>query len=272
VALRFALAGVVSLRIVMNRVTLAGLSVLALSTGCGPPSVAVESTAERCSNIVGGTPDDAHAGVLALLDSAGGLVCSGSLIRAGDMPAVLTAAHCLRESIAEAASGQDYTAAGNAHFRVRGQFPHPDFDAESGDFDFGLVLLEPGVDPAWVLPMPALESDLLSPGTSVHFVGYGSTDGPITNTLRNQVSGAILSLTDTSFEYLQDRGGPCDGDSGGPAFADVEGRTTLVGVTSFGVGDCWNRGVSARVSAAEAFIGAALGSAELPCAERDFDR
>jgi len=250
----------------MNGIGLAGLGVLVLCSGCGSPNAAVESTAERCSGIVGGTPDDAHAGVLALLDPAGDLVCSGSLIRAGDMPAVLTAAHCLRESIAAAVSGQDYAAADRASFRVRGQFPHPDFDTESGDFDFGLVMLEPGVDPAWVLSVPALESDALSPGTSIRFVGYGSTDGPITNTLRNQVSGAILSLTDTSFEYLQARGGPCDGDSGGPAFADVEGRSTLVGVTSFGIGDCWNRGVSARVSAAGAFIDATLGSAELPCA------
>jgi hypothetical protein len=243
-----------------------GLAVLA--AGCGSEAASAgrpgEPVARQCSPIVGGAPDDRHSGVVALLDEEGALACTGTLISAGAKPAVLTAAHCLRDPIVTVASGTDYAAATGLTYLTLETFIHPDFDRQTAEFDFAILLIEPGVDPAWVLPVLSPEDDDLAPGATLRFVGYGSTDAPIGNTLRNEVKGTVANLTATSFAYLQEAGGPCSGDSGGPALIDVGGKHVVAGVTSYGEGGCWARGVSARASAASAFI-ASLDLESVPC-------
>lgn len=240
--------------------------VVPLSLGCAAEthSGAPEPLGSGCSRIVGGAPDGSHGGVVALLDAGGALACSGSLIGHAGGAVVLTAAHCLENPIAGAAIGSDY-AAPEVFLPSLSQFAHPDFDRHTGGFDFGLVVLDGVTDASSWLALPSTTNDELSPGTRVEFVGYGSTAAVNANTERRAVSGKVARVTPTTFGYGQTQGGPCSGDSGGPALAEVDGRSVLVGVTSSGDESCWVSGVSARVSAAAEFVAAALGG-DVPAA------
>ena len=232
---------------------------LPLVFGCAAEtrSGAPELVQEGCSRIVGGGSDRSHRGVVALLNEDGALACSGSLIGNAGGPVVLTAAHCLRSPLAGAVIGSDY-AAPDVFLPALSQFAHPDFDRRTGDFDFGVVVLDGVTEASSWLSLPS-GSDDLGAGTPVEFVGYGSTEDVNPNTERREVAGTIEQLTPTSFEYAQTEGGPCSGDSGGPALAELAGKSVLVGVTSSGDESCRVSGVSARVSAATDFIAAVLG-------------
>jgi secreted trypsin-like serine protease len=50
----------------------------------------------------------------------------------------------------------------------------------------------------------------------------------------------------------KDQGGACYGDSGGPSLMELDGRTTVVGVTSTGDGACYATNVSSRVDTTSA--------------------
>ncbi len=233
--------------------------VLPLALGCAAETHpgAPEPVKSGCSRIVGGTPDGSHGGVVALLDADGALACSGSLIGDSGGAVVLTAAHCLRNPIAGAVIGADY-ATPDVFLPALSQFAHPNFDRHTGDFDFGVVVLDGVTDASSWLALPSTDDDL-TPGTPVDFLGYGSAEGVNKNTERRAVSGKVDRVTPTSFEYDQAKGGPCSGDSGGPALAEIDGQSVLVGVTSSGDESCWVSGVSARVSAAAEFVTAVLG-------------
>lgn len=232
---------------------------LPLVFGCAAEtrSGAPELLQTGCSRIVGGERDGSHRGVVALLDEGGALACSGSLIGSAGGTVVLTAAHCLRNPIAGAAIGADYVAP-DVFLPALSQFAHPDFDRLTGNLDFGVVLLDGVTDASSWLALSGPDDDLKA-GTRVEFVGYGSTEDVNANTERREVAGKIERVTSTSFEYAQTAGGPCAGDSGGPALAEIDGRSVLVGVTSSGDESCRVSGVSARVSAAAEFVAAMLG-------------
>lgn len=229
-----------------------GCLVFALA-GC-TAKVSPERFEHQCASIVGGEVDPDDSGVMALLGPDESLVCSGTLIAAGPTPVLLTAAHCSDDLIALVAAGVDYRAKDRLTFAIGDFLIDPRFDRATGAYDFGLVLLEGAVDPGWVIPVMSAADDDLGPGTALRFVGYGSTDGPSPNSSKNDVGGTVMSVSATSFDYTQTDGGPCAGDSGGPALVELDGRQVVVGVTSYGEGGCRERGVSARVSAASAFI------------------
>lgn len=246
------------------RFTCRTLLLLPLLLGCAAETHAgaVEGVQSNCAPIVGGRVDAGDLGVVALLDEGGNLACSGSLIGDVGGAIVLTAAHCLRDPIAGAVLGSDYTAPERV-LPARSQFAHPDFDRHTGAFDLGIVVLDGHVDPATWIALPSTADDGLAAGTRVDFVGYGTTNSATPNTERREVAGRVDAVTSVSFDYAQDAGGPCSGDSGGPALADVEGRSVLVGVTSSGDETCLVNGTSARVSAGLDFVTAALGG-EMP--------
>jgi hypothetical protein len=209
-----------------------------------------------CASIVGGWPDRAHDAVAALVNGWNELVCTGTLVgRAADgSPAVLTAAHCLDDDITAAVFGEDYLLAPSASGAVALRIPHPLFDVDTGEFDFALLIIDGEIANLRPLPM-ARSEDGIATGTAILFVGFGDT-GEISGVgARAAVAGTVGALTKTSFEYDQSAGGPCFGDSGGPALVTAAGRTTIVGVTSHGLGGgCLARGASARLSAARPFV------------------
>jgi len=77
--------------------------------------------------------------------------------------------------------------------------------------------------------------------------------------LRNHMSVSCPSLgvgSDTNllcFSQTNNRG-TCSGDSGGPAFAVIDGKQTVVGVTSFGDMQCADYGADTRVDVEQPFL------------------
>jgi hypothetical protein len=225
-----------------------------------------------------GTPDvaPAHGAVVALTYGPGtGAFCSGTLIT----PAVVaTAAHCLWEQDPTAMQvffGSDVESGGEFRDVSEGRL-HPDFDPDGLDGDLGLLRLASAA-PASVTPIPALPSTMplteAEVGAGVVFSGFGVTEEG-TSGLKLTVSGTIglvctgpLQCTfggapvgPACFAYAQGSGGPCSGDSGGPAFIQRIGNEYLAGVTSYGDELCSHYGVSTMVSAYEYWIAQFVGT------------
>src|SRR5262249_10205695 len=130
--------------------------------------------------------------------------------------------------------------------------------------DMGLIQLRTPVTD--VVPSPInLNAALAPPGTVVTIVGYGSTEQGgqgqigVEFELRNHMSVSCPSLgigSDTNllcFSQTNNRG-TCSGDSGGPAFAVIDGKPTVVGVTSFGDTQCADYGAETRVDVEQPFL------------------
>jgi uncharacterized protein (TIGR03382 family) len=100
-------------------------------------------------------------------------------------------------------------------------------------------------------------------GISVTQVGYGETsgtgDGGTVGTLYTvpQTSIACSSLGDDAnlLCFNQSNGkGKCNGDSGGPSFATIDGKQVEVGVTSFGDQTCSQFGADTRTDIQKPFL------------------
>jgi hypothetical protein len=223
---------------------------LLLAHACAPG----ESPQATRSAIFGGDLDVAHPGVFALLDAQGALACSATVIATGGgWTTVLTAAHCFNSTISGAVRAGDFNDPDRIDFVVSGTRVHPSFERSTGAFDFGIAYLQGQTDPSDVLPILDPSADRLAPGDAIDFVGFGVTDGANTVVERRHVAGAVAAVSDTSLSYDQRTGGPCHGDSGGPALIRVDDHPFIAGVTSFGDPSCTDHGVSVRASAGFAF-------------------
>jgi hypothetical protein len=134
-------------------------------------------------------------------------------------------------------------------------------------YDIALLrLLSPvtEVDPVPNLPeaLGFTDSDI---GEDLNIVGFGTTAvGVYGVKLQIDVSLAGFGCavpgcagTDsptTQISYSQSTGGPCSGDSGGPAFIERDGTWYAAGITSYGDIFCDFYGVSTRVDAFQRFI------------------
>ena len=101
-------------------------------------------------------------------------------------------------------------------------------------------------------------------GHPLEFVGFGVTETGASGTkmtVHNNlnwicVSGNCDIAGGTINTICQDQvpGGPCSGDSGGPAFVHRLGQQYVCGITSFGDLDCLDYGCSTKVDEFEDFI------------------
>jgi len=100
--------------------------------------------------------------------------------------------------------------------------------------------------------------DNLDVGSQLEFVGYGKTESggigtrlTVNGVIENTPATLEPAINQLVFEYNQPPsvGGPCNGDSGGPAFAQLASGKRVVGVTSYGDKECTVYGVSTRASA-----------------------
>lgn len=252
----------------------------ALGAAAPAPAGATELAAlaelDGPASIIGGTitTPGQYPSVVVVL--AGPQLCTGILIS----PVwVLTAAHCVDPVTLGLSSQDQVTASTRVHvgtldvMRDRGTvvnavatFRDAAFDKNRlGSNDIGLVkLAQPVTD---IEPSPInLIASKAPVGTVVTLVGYGLTQPPGTAgmvgvqfELKDRTTVSCPALGIGSDENLlcfsqEDDRGTCQGDSGGPAFAMIDGRRTVVGVTSFGDMQCAEFSAATRIDIEESFI------------------
>jgi hypothetical protein len=211
--------------------------------------------------IVYGSTDTnpAHMATVALTQSSnGGFFCSGTLISDS---VVLTAGHCLAAySRPYVFFGSDVRQSGEYRASSQGVI-HPNYNGQSITNDIAIVLLASPA-PSDITPIPYLPSNLgLSAAdegvTTVDFSGFGQ-DERNNSGVKLHVEDVIDVVCDSSggcagyvnnrmFGYDQEPGGPCSGDSGGPAYVVRNGREYVAGVTSYGDQNCSQYGASTTV-------------------------
>jgi len=159
---------------------------------------------------------------------------------------------------------------------------HTSFDRNALNDDIALVRLASAVTEATpVANLPAADGFTAGDiGTDLNFAGFGQDEnGGSGIKLQGDwpLGGLGCSVpycpdagdTDTQISYEQGNGGPCFGDSGGPAFLDRAGTWYVGGVTSYGDSYCLYYGVSTRVDAYETFIADFTGEIPPPDCSAD---
>jgi MYXO-CTERM domain-containing protein len=208
-----------------------------------------EATPDDPQTIVGGieaTPCQFPSAVAILENDANPVMCSGTLVH----PSVVTlAAHCVipeRPIVAVGFGEQGEGFPGPAReIAVTECVAHPQYD-NAGNPDVAYCLLDEAVTDVPIVPILAgCETDVLQPGTEVTIVGFGSTWGTVDDEGNVVAEGAgpkrwigqTVDFTDPDLDEVHlvgDNGSDsaCFGDSGGPAFVQLDDGTWRV----FGAG------------------------------------
>lgn len=199
---------------------------------------------------------------VALVNSRfGTLVCSGSHIGNGW---IVTAAHCFYDIFGQKIGpenllvrhGSNSLLLGNTGAISEGPFLHPNYDRSTKQNDIALLRFDPG--DLEIVSIEYFEPPKLSdlPEKTIWVSGWGrvSPQGGISVQLlevsipvipNSTCSTSLEDATTLSISASQICAGrlggdSCNGDSGGPLSVRQEGRTTLVGVVSFGPNECGN--------------------------------
>ena len=257
---------------------------------CGPRQPADLDLTWLGHPIINGDPDttqEHQAVVYIQIDVGGGYAaaCTGTLI-APDV--VLTAGHCVcsQNSTTQFSSDRFDIFFGNsvnsmfASRSVSEVLRHPNYDPDwyygAPSNDIALLRLSSSA-PASVSPIPHLPTGLAvtgaDEGTNTEYVGFGQTENGGSGTklyVWNAIDKVCTSLGGCNFGNGglaaphticsdQSPGGPCSGDSGGPAFLDRAGQEYVVGVTSYGDQNCTQYGCSTKVDTFDSWISDFIG-------------
>ncbi len=246
------------------------LSAVVMSLGLATSAYADSGEAP----IIGGSTTTVGQFPTVVVLEVGQGLCSGTLINSDW---VVTAAHCLTPSLVGVSSQAELTASTRVHFKTvnLGQsngtvigaletIPNPMFNINDlGHSDVGLVHLKTPVTD--IVPTPVNLIAASAPvGIKTSMVGFGATQQGgggqigVEFSLENRTSTSCSPFGVSDANLLcftqTDNKGKCEGDSGGPTFAVVGGRTMLIGITSFGDQSCAQFGADTRTDAERAFL------------------
>lgn len=273
----------------------AALFAFAAAQGCAVDDV--EDTSDDGFRIINGAPASStvpqYAATVGIHQRSGSQVsidmfCTGTLI-ADDT--VMTAAHCCDEAGYFAPNfnpmepeevavyfGDGPAFVNNApngsFYAVTQLQVHPSYNRTQLHND--ICLLRLSTSTTGVTPVPHLPASLglsnADVGVSLDHAGFGYSDLALTE-YGVKLHGALPlggmgctmpgcpagQPTTTQFSYVQNNEGPCNGDSGGPAFLSRSGTIYAAGVTSYGDSACDQYGVSTNVAAFDEWINAFTG-------------
>jgi MYXO-CTERM domain-containing protein len=219
---------------------------------CSPPLV-LEETSERQAAITNGETYNGHPSVGMLVTNMGSM-CTSTLV---GKKTVLTAGHCIQPGASHVFK------VGSQSFPASSVHVHPSFGGVGGSNDIAIVRLatEPQVTPSVI-------SEADPPvGTEITLIGYGATYCDVTaygqvnctndSGIKRIAKNKIASKSSLEFTFTGSggsMGSTCKGDSGGPAFATLNGQEVVVGVTSRGDMPCGKLAIDTRGDAFVSWI------------------
>jgi secreted trypsin-like serine protease len=206
--------------------------------------------------------------------SKGQYICTGSLLTT-DM--AVTAAHCVAEDITHPTDPANMAVIFSNNVttpntqvvgrHVAGYVANPGWGgvatAQNDDIaDIAVIHFTGGLPPGYAPAQLLTPGTLLTAGEEVVLDGYGITsmtdkDGSSAGVLR-EVRTTVLQEGKTEVVLDSSKGkGVCSGDSGGPAFVEVQGQRYLWGVTSRTDAACSIASLYTKISSYTDFISGA---------------
>lgn len=175
------------------------------------------------------------------------LMCTGVLIAPHY---VLTAGHC-KDDVQH---GKIYFGTDKSNFitrRIVAATIHPEYcnNGNCGtlgsvdDHDITVVQFE-GDIPAGFAPVEVASRSILGAGKTIHLAGFGANEnGDYEDILKATQVPFDQFIGSSEFNTIETKSGSCNGDSGGPAFIENNGKLQVAGLTSRGDGPCRRVGV-----------------------------
>ncbi|WP_413557377.1 S1 family peptidase [Bdellovibrio sp. HCB209] len=221
-----------------------GMLAAAALTACAPASQNGTVAADNNAQIIGGEKVQPGSRIIrstvALYDTKVGALCSGTVI-AQDI--ILTAAHCVgpNPKAMFVIFNNEVEKAPKQQIRiVKAAIVNKDYSETRRDntADIALVRFE-GALPTGYAPAKILKnSGLLREGTSTIVAGYGlnrswvfKSGAGVLRTTSLNIADPNLTATEASLQQSLKKG-VCSGDSGGPAYLDINGELHVWGVAS----------------------------------------
>ncbi len=247
----------------MSKMTVVTIALALCACGKAPHQSAAASAAieTQGTGIIGGADatggEDFAKHIVGVYDAAIGAICTGTIL---SETIIITAAHCVESpaSSLRVVFGTDFNSPQLAVRIVDAYKVSPLWAFRQGESlntgDISVVKFSGGL-PAGYKPMKFLtDATLLKDNASVMLAGFGASNvvqvrdprtGRMVSDHQNagklrfvttSIKKAVFSKSEVLVEQSKGKGA-CHGDSGGPAYTEVDGEMVVFGVTSRGVDD-----------------------------------